>query len=167
MYCGDETLDGLEVRFGPASVYPDSYVRFTSSGRNDYFTNDSKYEEFFFIEVGSAITLVGDAFTLEMEEDVIINVENQTATTSISAPTLYEGVWGELDEQGLQQSLISTGSILVTGREQLATLTVRYDSRWLAGETVIDDLNREWRVTSSRPIRDRRYLEFELTLSVV
>ena len=163
----DVALDGMEVRLGPALLYPDSYVRFVSSGRNDYFTSSEKYLEFFFVEVDSAITLVGDAFTLESDTDVIVNISGQTATTTVSDAVLYQGVWGEIDEQGLQQSLISTGSILVTGREQLATLTVRYDSRWLAGETVIDDLNREWRVTSSRPIRDRRYIEFELTLSVV
>ena len=39
---------------------------------------------------------------------------------------------------------------------------VRYRSEYLAAETVTDDLAREWRVTSSRPFSDRRYLSLEL-----
>ena len=140
----DETLTGKEIRFGPASSYPDSYVRFTAGGRNDYFTNDAKYEEFFFIAVDGDITAAGDPFTLEEDDDVIVSVEGQTASASISTPTEYGGVWGELREEGLTQSITTSGSILTTVREQVATLLLRYDPRLLAGESVTDDLGREW-----------------------
>ena len=163
----DETLSGFEIRFGPASGFPDDYVSFTSSGRADYFTTDSKYEEFFFVGVDGAITSVGDAFTLDSDDDVVITVEAQTAAQAISDPAEYAGIWGELREEGLTQSIASSGSLLVTTREQTASLTIRYDSRLLAGETVTDDLGREWRVTSSRPIADRRFLEYGLALDVL
>ena len=163
----DETLSGKEVRFGPASLYPDSYVSFVASGRNDYFNSDSKYEEFFFIAVDGSITAVGDAFTLQTDTDIVVTVEDQTASAAISEPMEFSGVWGQLIEQGLTQSIASSGSILTTTREQVGTLLIRYDSRLLAGESVVDDLGREWRVTSSRPIRDRRFLEYELSLDVL
>ena len=163
----DETLAGKEIRFGPASLFPDSYISFTASGRNDYFTNDSKYEEFFFIAIDGAITHVGDPFTLQSDTDIIVTVEGQTASAAISTPMEFTGVWGQLIEQGLTSSIAASGSVLTTTREQTATLQMRYDPRLLAGESVVDDLGRQWRVTSSRPIRDRRFLEYDLALDVV
>ena len=163
----DETLAGKEVRVGPASLYPDVYVRFIASGRNDYFVSDSKYEEYFFIAVDSPITAVGQSFSLESDTDIITTVEAQIASASIATPMTMNGVWGQLIESGLQQTISTSGTLLITGREQTATLLIRYDPRLLSGESVVDDLNREWRVTSSRPIRDRRFIEYELSLSVV
>ena len=161
-----DTLTGKEIRFGPASAYPDDYVRFTAGGRSDYFTNDSKYEEFFFIEVDGDIELVGNAFTLESDTDVIITVEDQTASVTVGTPTEYK-VWGELKELGLTQGISTSGSVFTTTREQQATCTIRYDARFLAGEILTDDLGREWRITSSRPLRDRRFIQYELSLDLV
>ncbi len=162
----DETLTGKEVRVGPASLYPDSYVSFTAGGRNDYFANDSKFEQFFFIEVDGSITHTGDAFTLEIDDDVIVTVQDQTAQQSIADSAEY-WVWCELAEMGVSQSIQSSGSLLTTSREQTGFATIRYDSRLLVAETLTDDLGREWRVTSSRPLNDRRFLRFELSLDLV
>ena len=162
----DDVLTGKEIRFGPASAYPDSYVAFLAGGRNDYFTTDAKFEDYFFIEVDGDITAVGSAFALDADTDVIVTVEDQIASASVDTPATYR-VWGEMKELGLQQTITTSGTLLVTSREQSALLTIRYDSRLLIGETVVDDLDRTWRVVSSRPIRDRRYLEYELALDVV
>lgn len=163
----DENLQGREIRFGPASLYPDSYVRFLSSGRSDYFVSDSKYEQFFFIEVDGSITHTGSAFSLDSDTDVIITVQDQVAAQSVSEPMEFGGIWGMLVEEGLTQSIASSGSLLTTTREQTATLIVRYRPDLLAGESVTDDLNREWRIQSSRPISDRRFIEYDLALDIV
>ena len=162
----DETLAGKEIRFGPASLFPDSYVSFQASGRNDYFTNDSKLEEYFFIEADGPITAVGDAFTLEVDTDIVVTVQDQTAMQSVAESAEYR-VWGELIEMGVSQSIQTSGSLLTSSREQTGFATVRYDARLLVAETMVDDLQREWRVTSSRPLNDRRFLRYELALDVV
>ena len=162
----DEHLTGKEIRFGPASLYPDSYVRFTAGGRNEYFPDDSRFGQYFFIEVDGDITLVGDAFTLESDTAIIITVQDQTAQVSVDAPTRHK-VFGELKELGVTQSISTSGSLITTSRDQSAYLTIRYDSRFLAGETVVDDLGRTWRVVSSRPISERRFIEYDMVLDVV
>ena len=162
----DEHLRGKEIRFGPASLYPSSYVRFMAGGRSEYFPDDSRFGQFFFIEVDGDITLVGDAFTLESDDDVIITVEDQTAQASVDTPTEHK-VFGELKELGVIQSISTSGSLITTSRDQSAYLTIRYDPRFLAGETVVDDLSRTWRVVSSRPISERRFIEYDMVLDVV
>ena len=161
----DEHLTGKEIRLGPASLYPDSYVRFVAGGRNEYFPDDSRFGQYFFIVVDSSITAVGDSFTLESDTDVIFSAEAQTAQASIATPTEHK-VFGELKELGVQQSISTSGSLITTSRDQSAYLTIRYDPRYLAGETVVDDLSRTWRVVSSRPIGDRRFIEYDLVLDI-
>ena len=161
-----DTLTGKEVRFGPASLYPDSYVKFTAGGRSDYFTTDSRYLEFFFITVDGSISKVGSNWTLEPDTDIIVTVQDQTADVSVATPSSYT-VWGELREFGIQQNITTSGTVFTTGREQTATLTIRYNPKYLVGEKVVDDLDREWRVTSSRPIGDRRFIQYDLALDVV
>ena len=157
-------LVGMEVRFAPASDYPDNYISFVSDGRDAYPTSDSKFGEFFFIRVRpGTISRVGNDFTLLDTEEVIIAVEGMMTDSSLSdVVSTYRGVWGELTEHGMRQGIATSGAILSTSREQTASLVVRYRSDYLAAESVTDDLAREWRVSSSRPFSDRRYLSLEL-----
>ena len=156
-------LVGMEVRFAPANEYPDNYVSFVSDGRADYPTNDAKFGEFFFIRVRpGTIERTGNDFTLLNTEEVIVTVEGQVAASSLADSLAFPGIWGELNEQGISQAISATGDVLTTSSQQTASLIVRYRSDLLAGTTVTDDLQREWRVTSSRPIRDRRYVLYEL-----
>ena len=156
-------LVGMEVRFAPANEYPDNYISFVSDGRADYPTNDDKFGEFFFIRVRpGTLDKHGSDFTLLDTEEVIVTVEGQAAASSLSDSIAYPGVWGELNEAGISQAISTAGDLLTTSSEQTASLIVRYRSDLLAGTTVTDDLQREWRVTSSRPIRDRRYILYDL-----
>ena len=156
-------LVGMEIRFAPADEYPDNYVSFISDGRDDYPTNDDKHGEYFFIRVRpGTIERTGNDFTLLDTEEVIVTVEGQVAASTLSNSIAYPGVWGEMNEAGISQVISATGDLLTTSSEQTASLIVRYRSDLLAGATVTDDLQREWRVTSSRPIRDRRYILYDL-----
>ena len=157
-------LIGMEVRFGPADEYPNAYVSFVADGRDDYPTSDSKFGEFFFIRVRpGTISRVGSDFSLLDTEEIVVTVEGQMTDASLSdTVSTYRGVWGELTERGIQNGISTSGAILSTSREQTASCVVRYRSEYLAAETVEDDLQREWRVTSSRPFSDRRYLSLEL-----
>ena len=156
-------LVGMEIRFAPANEHPDNFISFVSDGRADYPTNDAKFGEFFFIRVRpGTIERTGNDFTLLNTEEVLVTVEGQVAASSLSDSIAFPGIWGELNEQGISQSISATGDVLTTSSQQTANLIVRYRSDLLAGTTVTDDLQREWRVTSSRPIRDRRYVLYEL-----
>ena len=156
-------LVGMEVRFAPANEYPENYVSFVSDGRSDYPTSDAKFGEYFFIRVRpETIERTGSDFTLLNTEEVLVTVEGQVAASSLADSVSYPGIWGELNEQGISQAISTVGDVLTTSSEQTASLVIRYRSDLLAGTTVSDDLQREWRVTSSRPIRDRRYVLYEL-----
>ena len=67
-------------------------------------------------------------------------------------------------EFGTTQDIIAVGAVEhQTPSEESARLIVRYNSDIARGKKVIDDLNREWDVKSSRAIHERRYLQFELS----
>ena len=157
-------LVGMEIRFGPADEYPNAYVSFVSEGRDDYPTNDAKHGEYFFIRVRpGTISRVGNNFSLLDTEEIVVTVEGRMTDASLSdSVSTYWGIWAELTERGVQSGISTSGAILSTSREQTASCVVRYRTDFLAAETVTDDLAREWRVTSSRPFSDRRYLSLEL-----
>ena len=156
-------LLGMEVRFSPVAD-TESYVSFISDGRSDYPTNDGKHGEYFFIRVRpGTLERTGADFTLGDTEEILVSIEGQLTDSSLSGSlSTNRGVWAELTERGIQQGISTSGDILSTSREQTASAVVRYRSDFLAAETVTDDLAREWRVTSTRPFSDRRYLSLDL-----
>ena len=157
-------LLGKEVRIAPADDHF-SFINFVSDGRSDYPTSDPKHGEYFFIRVRPrTLERTGADFALGDTEELFVAIEGQMTDSSLTGSlSTYRGVWAELMEHGMQQGISTAGDILSTSREQTASAVVRYRSDFLAAETVTDDLQREWRVTSSRPFSDRRYLSLELT----
>ena len=157
----DATLDGVEVRFRPERLPDTNYFRWTATGRSDYFPGEAKFHEFIFVYVESP-ELVGDSFGWDRNERVFFSVEGITAPQSIGEVSNRKA-WGAITELGIVSGIVSVGSDnLQTASEETARLVIRYDPDLAQGKSVTDDLGREWTVRSSRAIRDRRFLEFEL-----
>ena len=157
----DSVLDGVEIRFRPERLPDTNYFKWTATGRSDYFPSESKFHEFIFVFVESP-ELVGEAFKWDRNERVFFSVEGITAPQSTSETTNRKA-WGQLSEMGITSGIVAVGSSeLQTTSEETARLILRYDADLAQGKKVTDDLNREWTVRSSRAIRDRRFLEFEL-----
>lgn len=96
-------------------------------------------------------------------------------------PETTKKVWADIVEQGATSGLVqvdfgrgvedgddpSKGTsdaddqLFVTGVQQSAIITTRYDSDILFGDQIVDDLGRIWAVSSSRALSGRRFLEFE------
>ena len=106
--------------------------------------------------------LVGDSFSWDRNERVFFSVEGITAPMA-SGETTDRKAWAQLVELGITSGIVAVGSSeLQTTSEETARLILRYDPDLAQGGKVADDLGRAWTVRSSRAIRDRRYLEFEL-----
>ena len=171
-------INGKQVRFYLESEYPDgSYLSFIADRREEYPSNNSLFREYFFIEIRQVtddtgtnypeITLHGSPFNIPSKTTpIIITVQGQETSTIVSDPIEYPGVWGQLIERGATQSIQAAGTLLVTSAEATATLTVRYRPELAVGQTVDDDLGRHWRVETSRIIRDRRFIEYDLVRAV-
>ena len=157
----DATLDGVEVRFRPERLPDTNYFRWTATGRSDYFPGEPKHHEFIFVYIESP-ALVGEPFAWDRNERVFFSVEGITAPQSIGEVSNRKA-WGAITELGIVSGIVSVGSDnLQTASEETARLILRYDADLAQGKTVTDDLGREWTVRSSRSIRERRFLEFEL-----
>ena len=157
----DATLDGVEVRFRPERLPDTNYFRWTATGRSDYFPGEPKHHEYIFLYIESP-GLVGDSFSWDRNERVFFSVSGITAPMA-SGETTDRKAWAQLVELGLTSGIVSVGSDnLQTTSEETARLILRYDADLAQGKSVTDDLGREWTVRSSRAIRDRRFLEFEL-----
>lgn len=162
-----DAIYGKEVRIYPANESGADYISFIAEGRTEYPTNDAKHGQFFFIKVRpGTFQHVGNNFDLFENEEILLSVEGQVTSSEFAEPIAYPGIWGEFNEKGIQQSIASAGDILDFDSEQTASLVVRYRNDLLGGESVIDDLGREWRVSSSRPIIDRRYIRYELVRTI-
>ena len=157
----DATLENVEVRFRPERLPDDNYFRWTATGRGDYFPGEAKFHEFIFLYVESP-ELVGDSFSWDRNERVFFSVSGITAPQSIGEVSNRKA-WAQLVELGITSGIVAVGSSeLQTTSEETARLVIRYDPDLAQGKKVTDDLGREWTVRSSRAIRDRRFLEFEL-----
>ena len=157
----DATLDNVEVRFRPERLPDDNYFKWTATGRSDYFPSEPKHHEYIFLYIENP-ELVGAAFEWDRNERVFFSVGGITAPMA-SGETTNRKAWGAITELGIVSGIVSVGSDnLQTASEETARLVIRYDPDLAQGKTVTDDLGREWTVRSSRAIRDRRYLEFEL-----
>ena len=157
----DATLDGVEVRFRPERLPDTNFFKWTATGRSDYFPGEAKFHEFVFVFVENP-ELVGDSFSWARNERVLISVSGITAPMA-SGETTNRKAWGAITELGIVSGIVSVGSDnLQTVSEETARLVIRYDADLAQGKSVTDDLGREWTVRSSRAIRDRRFLEFEL-----
>ena len=155
------------VRIYPADGFPDQYVTFVARGRDEYIPDDPRFGEYFFIVIRpGTLRRVGDDFALDESDHIIITVESNQAGTSVSEPVEHRGVWGRLDERGATQTIQAAGAQLVSTAQQTATLTVRYRPDLIIGRSVIDDLGRDWAVESSRVIRDRRFIEYDLIRAI-
>ena len=173
----DNTLPALEtslkdaavtdkwIRFRPVSNDADNYVQWTATGRRDYYADSPFFQEFFFVEVDTP-TLVGDSFSWLRDDAIIITVEDQTIPASASE-TLNKKAWGRITEYGISVDVLAIGSDeYQTPGEESARLILRYDANLARGKSVTDDLNREWTVKGARAIRERRFLEFDLSRRV-
>ena len=160
----DSALEDVWIRFA-RDDNPDSYVEWTATGRQDYYSDSAFFQEFFFVEVGSP-ELIGDAFEWNRDDLMAFTVEGQTIAAPVSE-TPDKKVWGSLTEYGISTDILAIGSDeLQTPGEESARLTIRYDNRLARGKKVVDDLSREWDVRGSRAIHERRYLQFDLTRRV-
>ena len=160
-------LTGKQVRFYDADDFPNSYVQFVSNGREDYPTENAKYREYFFIDIqADTISRVGNDFTITASKEIIITIEGQASTTTLSEPTTYQKIWGELDELGATQDISTVGNLLTTSLQASATLVIRYRADLLRATSVLDDLGRLWRVEGSRNRSDRRYIEYDLARTI-
>ena len=158
----ESALDNKWIRFRPERLASDNYLEWTATGRQDYFSDSQFFQEYFFVEVGSA-TLHGAAFSWDRDESVIWTVEDQIIAAPVSETT-GKKVWCNLVELGVSVDVLAIGSNEeLTPGEESARLTVRYNPNIARGRKVTDDLDREWDVKGSRPIRERRYLQFDLT----
>ena len=93
-------------------------------------------------------------------------MEDQTIAASASE-TLNKKAWGKLTEYGISTDILAVGSDeYQTPGEESARLTLRYDANLARGKSVTDDLGRLWNVKGSRAIRERRYMEFDLSRRV-
>ena len=156
-------MAGKQIRFYPADDYPDSYVQFTASGRDDYPPENAKFREYFFIEVtAGTVSRVGSDFTLTASKEIIITIEGQASTTTLSEPTTYPKIWGEIEELGITQDIATVGNLLETTAQASATLAIRYRADLQNATSILDDLGRLWRVKGSRSRGDRRYIEYDL-----
>ena len=159
----DTTLDDKEVRLGPVDNFDTNYLRFTATGRGDYPTSADEFREVFQIFVtSSATTLVGDDFTITATTPLFLTVEGQATTTTLSETVTHNGIWGEMDELGIEQAVSIVGTDLTESAQARATLKIRYRADLVDGDSVVDDLGRTWTVTSSRALYDRRFLEYDL-----
>ena len=94
---------------------------------------------------------------------MFLTVADQTTSTTLTdTATTFNGIWGEIFEEGLRDTVSIDGTDLTTATVASATFRTRYRSDLVGGETVVDDLGRTWNVESSRMIRDRRYIEYDL-----
>ena len=153
------------IRFRPERLASDNYVEWTATGRQDYFADSDFFQQFFFVSVGSA-TLHGAAFAWERDESIIITVEDQQFPAPVSETT-GKKAWGKLTELGISLDLLAVGSDeYQTPGEESARLIMRYDESIARGKSVTDDLGRVWTVKGSRSIRERRYMEFDLSRRV-
>ena len=158
----DAALVGKSVRFRPERVRPDNYVQWVSSGRADYFADSPKFQQFFFIDVESP-ELVGAPFEWDRDELVIFTVEGQTAPSPVSE-IMDKKVWAQINEYGNTVDIVNVGSTeYQTPATETARAVIRYDDSLARGKKLTDDKNREWDITSSRSIADRRYIEFQLS----
>ena len=166
----DDDLIGREVRLYPAATYPATpYVKFVADSRDEYPVTDSRFGQYFFIRVRrGTLELMGNDFSLDESDDIIITVAGHTAASSLGETVeTYEGIWGEfIENQAIQNIKPASGGGLVTSLEQSATLRIRYDPRLLAARTVTDDDGKRWLVDSRRTLTDKRYIEYDLTRSI-
>ena len=159
----DADIAGKVIRFYEAATYPENYVQFTASGRDDYPPENAKFREYFFIEVtAGTVSRTGTNFTLTASKEIIVTIEGQVSTTTLSEPTTYPKVWGELEELGTTQDIATVGNVLETTAQASATLVVRHRPELLNATSVMDDLGRLWRSEGSRSRNDRRYIEYDL-----
>ena len=157
-------LTNVEVRLGLATGFDTNYLMFTATGRSDYFSNDQKFREIFEIEIdASTMVLVGSDFTFTETGEILITVAGQATAATLTTPITYSGVWGEMFEEGFSESINVTGLELSTAATARATFKTRYRAELLSGDSVSDDLSRTWNVASSRVLRDRRFIEYDLT----
>ena len=118
---------------------------------------------------GGAGQLVGDDFTIGYSDYVVFSFERHAADFPVTT-TIDKRVWGELLERGSALGVIDVttaqGNQVLTGSQEEGSATVRYDPGLGIGTMLVDDLARTWLIRGSRTLRDRRYLEFDLTRQV-
>ena len=161
----DSAVADKRIRFRPVSNDADNYFQWTARGRQDYYADSPYFQEFFFVEVDTP-ELIGDSFSWNRDDAILITVEGQTMATS-ATETLDKKAWGRLTEYGIATDVLAIGSDeFQTPGEESARLILRYDASLARGKTVVDDLQREWTVKGSRAIRERRYMEFDISRRV-
>lgn len=112
-------------------------------------------------------TLTGDDFPIPESGYLTFALERHHAQQSITMTT-DRRAWGELTERGSSLGVIdlTTGGQSVTGSQEEASAVIRYSPDLAIGTSLTDDLERVWTISGSRTLRDRRYLEFDLTRTV-
>ena len=114
--------------------------------------------------------LVGADFPIAYDDYVVFEFELRQADQSVTT-TIDRRTWGELTERGSAIGVIDVTTVeagqTLTGSQEEATAAVRYDPALAIGTALTDDLAREWLIRGSRTLKDRRYLEFDLTRQVL
>ena len=141
---------------------PESFLEWTATGREDFFSDSKFNQEFYFVKVGTP-TLTGTAFSWLRDDLMAIEVEGQTLAAPVSETT-GKKIWGSLVEYGVTSDVLAIGSVeTLTPGEESARLTTRYNPALARGRKATDDLGREWDIKGSRAIRERRFLQYDLT----
>ena len=70
-------------------------------------------------------------------------------------------VWGAMTERGSQAGFISLEGNDTEAAQEEAEFIIRYSPALANGQSLIDDLGREWTIGNSRTMLDRRYMLFE------
>ena len=113
--------------------------------------------------------LTGDDYTLAGADDGFPNGSIGFEASKVSTQTIGsfdKRVWARITESGQQAGILSLSAGDITVTEVFASILTRFDPEFEVAETVIDDRRREWRVSDSHSILDRRYMQIELTRTV-
>lgn len=160
----DSALEDVWIRFAREDALA-HFVEWTATGRQDYYADSPYFQEYFFAQIESA-ELVGNAFSWNRDDAMVITVQGQTIAAPVSE-TQGKRVWGELREYGVTADVLAIGSVeTLTPGEESARLTIRYNADLARGKKATDDIGREWDIRGSRSIGERRYLQYDLTRRV-
>ena len=139
---------------------PNNYLHALESGGNLINT--------YLIKVMSG-ELDGADYTLDGADGGFPNGRIGFEASKVSTQTIgsfEKRVWARITESGQQAGILSLSAGDITVTEIFATIITRFDAELEVADAVIDDRHREWDVSDSHSILDRRYMQLQLTRTV-
>ena len=121
------------------------------------------------VQVASGALTGADYTLVDSESDGFIDGRIGFEASKVSAQAIGaidKRVWARLTEQGQRAGILglTSGDVLIS--EIYATVVTRYDPDLEIAATVIDDVNRVWKVSEGHSILDRRYYQMEIVRTV-